>query len=296
MTVSHPAPPLTARLARFCLARLCLAGLAVATLGLAGCNEAVRVTATERSPNTAPQADTGNDPAVIKVIQSLQCPQTLGSLTRKGPLAENGRKCTYTGPRGSEINLHLVVADESNVADVLKVFETQLESRMPEALAALAERRREASATAQAEATPTGAATPSASEGSGPQTAQVNLPGIRINADGDNASIRIGGLHIDAAGNNADVNITGRNESVSIQAADRVAEVRARQGGDSLRLNWSLTSDDPSAVSGLRRVGYEARGPLSGPVVVATYQSRTDGDSDSLDDDVRELVVLNVGG
>lgn len=272
------------------------AGLSVLALG--ACNETVRVTAEKGASEPVPKTEARTDTSVIRVISSLQCPQTIGSLTRKGPLAENGRRCTYTGPRGTEINLHLVSTEEREFPAILQDFETRLQARMPEAVAAIAEHRRQTSATAEArtDASANSSASTSTKSGADDQKAQVRLPGIRINADGDNASVRIGGLHIDANDGGADININGSGESVSIQAADRAAEVRSRQTGEALRATWTLTSEDASATSGLRRVGYEARGPLSGPIVVATFQARSDSDDDSLDRDVHDLVVLNVGG
>ena len=41
-------------------------------------------------------------------------------------------------------------------------------------------------------------------------------------------------------------------------------------------------------------VGYEARGPVGGPIVVATVRSK-DRERDPVFEDARELVELNVG-
>lgn len=270
----------------------CLSGLVVS-----GCNEAIRVTAEDNKPDAPATAEAPSSGGVIKVISSLQCPQTLGTLTRKGPLAENGRRCSYTGPRGSEVTLHLVDTAGQDFSTLLQRYEAELETQMPEAVQAIADRRREnASANAsQAEAGDAQPKVTSASTDSNAQRSQVRLPGIRIDANGDEASVRIGGLHIDANEGGADINITGDGESVSIQAAENAAEVRTRQSTESLQATWTLTSEDPSPTSRLRRVGYQARGPASGPIVVATFQSRSD-EGDALDDDIHELVVLNVGG
>ena len=43
-----------------------------------------------------------------------------------------------------------------------------------------------------------------------------------------------------------------------------------------------------------RTVGYEARGPVGGPIVVATVRSK-DRDPDRLFDAAKALVTLNVG-
>ena len=51
---------------------------------------------------------------------------------------------------------------------------------------------------------------------------------------------------------------------------------------------------DFPAPGGLRMVGYQARGPQTGPLVVATVRSK-DRESDGLMDDAEALVELNAG-
>ena len=59
-----------------------------------------------------------------------------------------------------------------------------------------------------------------------------------------------------------------------------------------------IIDDDDSlraALVGLvRSVGYEARGPAGGPLVVATIRSK-DRDKGSAFEDAKDLVTLNVG-
>ena len=69
--------------------------------------------------------------------------------------------------------------------------------------------------------------------------------------------------------------------------------IRARAGGEATRTSWILT-DNRSSESGWRVVGYEARGPVGGPLVVATVRSR-DGDRERALEDARALVTLNAG-
>jgi hypothetical protein len=40
---------------------------------------------------------------VLKVVDALQCPQTMGSLTRKGSARTAATVCTYVGPKGAEV-------------------------------------------------------------------------------------------------------------------------------------------------------------------------------------------------
>ena len=125
--------------------------------------------------------------------------------------------------------------------------------------------------------------------------ASVRLPGMHIEADGDNASVRIGGFHIDANDSTGSVDIEGSagGDDVSVQARDNSTEVRAVASGEATRASWILTDNRPSP-EGWRLVGYEARGPVGGPLVVATVRSR-DGNRGRVFEDVKELVTLNVG-
>ena len=126
--------------------------------------------------------------------------------------------------------------------------------------------------------------------------ATVSLPGMRIETKGDQASVRIGGFHIDAndSTGSARVRGTGGNgESVSVNAQDDAAEIRTSAGGEATRTSWILT-DNRDSPSGWRLVGYEARGPVGGPLVIATVRSR-DSNRGRAFNDAKALVTLNVG-
>ena len=113
-----------------------------AAAALAGCGEGVRISST-RSENSDAKG-------VLKVVETLQCPQTMGSLTRKGSASAGGTVCTYVGPKGAEVTLQLVALDGKTPADVLKTFEQRLSADLPRAMAAIsaAEAREQADAAA----------------------------------------------------------------------------------------------------------------------------------------------------
>lgn len=259
---------------------------------------------------------------VLKVVETLQCPRTMGSLTRKGSATEEGRVCTYVGPKGAEVILHLLPLEDERPVDVLKAFETRLSASLPRAVAGLraaeanaaraeaqAERAQaeadraqaraeEASARAEAAASRGDRASvsmPGVNVEAEGEKASVRLPGMRIEADGDNASVRIGGLHIDADDRSGTVDIQSDEggDNVSIRAQDDATEVRANASGDATRASWILTDNRPSE-DGWRLVGYEARGPAGGPLVVATVRSR-DRTRGRVFEDAKDLVELNVG-
>ena len=276
--------------------------------GLSACGDGVRIASTRSENNDAK--------GVLKVVETLQCPQTMGSLTRKGSASEGGTVCTYVGPKGAEVSLHLVPLDGETPANVLKAFEQRLAGDLPravEALEAAADSADEAAATAdraaavadQAAATadPVAASGDRASvrapgvniEANG-DDATVRLPGVRIETRGDKASVRIGGFHIDADDSDGSAQVSGstpNGDDVTINARNDAAEIRASAGGGGTRTSWILT-DSRTPETGWRVVGYEARGPAGGPLVVATVRSR-DRNRERAFEDAKDLVALNAG-
>jgi hypothetical protein len=283
-----------------------------AATALAACGDGVRISSTRSQDNDAK--------GVLKVVETLQCPQTMGSLTRKGSASEGGTVCTYVGPKGAEVSLHLVSLDGETPADVLKTFEQRLSTDLPRAMAAIS--AAEANATAAAvQADAAGAAADTARAAADPGTAEspgqgdrtsvrapgvaidannddatVRLPGMSIETRGDKASVRIGGFHIDADDSDGSARITGSSpdgDNVSINAQDDAAEIRTGASGEATRASWMLT-DNRGSEAGWRIVGYEARGPVGGPLVVATVRSR-DRNRERAFEDARDLVALNAG-
>jgi len=279
---------------------------------LAACGDGVRISSTRTEDNSAR--------GVLKVVESLQCPQTMGSLTRKGSASAGGTVCTYVGPRGAEVTLHLVALDGETPANVLKAFEQRLSAALPravDALGAAADAAEAEAATAErAAAAAEGAAAiaeRAADQAAAPgdrasvrapglavdaqgDDATVRLPGMRIETRGDKASVRIGGFQINADDSDGSARVSGSGgdgDSVSINAQGDAAEIRANRGGDATRASWILT-DNRAAESGWRVVGYEARGPAGGPLVVATVRSR-DRNRERAFEDAKDLVTLNAG-
>ncbi len=290
---------------RLLLATICAAG---ALLAACDGDNAVSISTTKTDSDAK---------GVLKVIDTLQCPETIGVLTRKGSAQAGGDICVYSGPRGAEVSLHLITLDDQTADAVLERFQKTLAGEMPHTTAELrasadaaeaqvaADAARHQADVAQIEAD---AAQASAAEAAG-QRASVRAPGMAVDAQGDRASVRLPGMSVDANGDkasvrfggfsiNADdatetVNIASEDESVSVQAHDDAAEIRTRAPGDAVRTTYMLTDSTP-ANEGWRLVGYEARGPVGGPIVVATVRAK-DRDSDGVFDSAKELVTLNVG-
>lgn len=286
--------------------RLLLASICTACLMTAACDgDSVRITTTT--------TDTGAK-GVLRVVDALQCPETIGVLTRKGTAHAGGTTCLYTGPRGAEVSLQLIALTDQGADAVLRRFENTLSSDMPHTTAELRASAEAASAdaaaaqadVAAAEADRAAASADAAAAGDSASIrapgmaidaqgdrATVRLPGMSVDADGDKASVRIGGFSINADDSTGEARISSADESVSVQAHENAAEIRTNAPGDATRRTYLLTDSRP-ADQGWRLVGFEARGPVGGPIVIATVRAK-DRDSDGVFDSAKELVTLNVG-
>jgi hypothetical protein len=119
----------------------------------------------------------------------------------------------------------------------------------------------------------------------GDGTAHVHLPGLHIDAEGDNAKVDIGGIHVDANEDEATVRVFSdvrlRGEAFS----------REKNG---MRATFIAKRDN--LPDGYRFVGYEASGPKSGPLTVAIVRSRNEISHGSrMLHDLQRLVRRNGG-
>lgn len=246
-------------------ARLALiAGCAALALSACG-GDGVRITKRE---------GTTEEGTPLRAITALSCPEHHGNLTRV-ETAPDGLSCLYAGPRGARVTLRLVaLAEGQTVNDVLLPFETDLRTLMPETAARASDGEDNAQVSVQTDG----------------ENTRVRLPGLSVDQDGERASINIGGIRIRADG--ASESDTG--EIVSVNANENAAEIRTRASGDDLRATYILT-DETASDAGWRTVGYEARGPGAGPLVIAVIHSK-DREEDPVFEAAKELITLNVGG
>src|SRR5690606_8173458 len=174
-------------------------------------------------------SSTSDSSGVLKVVDALQCPQTQGVLTRKGSARADG-SCVYGGPRGSEVILQLVQLDGRSSTEALKSFENRLTSDLPEAVAEVeAENARIAADAARAEAD----AARAEAEASTGDSAQVRMPGLRVDAQGDKATVRLPGMKIEADGDRANIRIGG----LTIRADDKSSRVNVSSGDDAINID-----------------------------------------------------------
>ncbi len=266
----------------------------------------------------------------LKVVSQLKCPDHQGGLTRVR-VATDGLSCDYAGPRGALVTLRLVKLGEGqDPVAALKPIETELAALMPEvgpkvqagdakvkaqasrddadAARDSADDAKEEAADARESAADArdndrDSAEPRASSGRRRREhADIDLPGFHVHTQNGQAHIRMPFISVDAADDDKDhegasnhgaahVSVGGL---VDVRSNDGAAIVRIHEGRGGVRTSYRLT-DDTAGANGWRLVGYEARGPSTGPIVVAVVESQ-DTDEDPLFKDAKRLVRANVGG
>ena len=213
----------------------------------------------------------------MRQVERLTCPDQVDGLTRTAQAAD-GRSCAYAGPQSEEVQLSLMALDGATPDVRLASLDTTLKAELPGAKAD----------------TGHGPTVHVSSDQAGDQ-AHIDLPGFHLNASGGRADIRMPGVSINADGDKARVStgVGGREQAV-VDAHAGGAEIRAGGvGANGADVTYLLASDTPGP-SGYRMVGYIAKGPASGPLVVGVFRSRDhqghDGGAHGLD----RLIDMNV--
>lgn len=241
--------------------RIALLAASCAALALAACDH----------PDAARQRQV----RALKVISKLDCPETQGSLKRVS-VAADGLSCAYAAD-GVEVTLRLVKLVGGNAVKGLEPIESELRALMPKS-----------EPTADPAMAAVGGET-------GEDEVDIDVPGVRIQAGDAGARIRVAGATIDADDDGAEVRV---QRNVTIDGKKVSSETRrGRHRGDDGVYSRFILASDKAAPSGWSVVGYEARGPLGGPLVVATLKAKRgqDDDHDSFKD-ADDLVRHNVGG
>jgi hypothetical protein len=211
---------------------------------------------------------------VLSVAQTLNCPQEEGGLTRVSA-ASDGKSCTYQRGDNEDVSLSLVPLNGQTPRAALTPMESGMAGLVQVSIA---------NSPVSIEAN---------NGGPGGDKAKIDMPGFHIDADGDKAKIRIMGVNIDADGKNAVVHTGAGGGEATVHAGPGGAEIRAgKVGVNSANLVYVLAGDHPGP-SGYRAVGYIARGPIAGPLVVGEFKSKTE-DHDRHDSDLQHLIDLNV--
>jgi len=248
--------------------------IALAALGLSGCYRFEHHVSV--NGDGASWTSTGDTP--VSVAQRLNCPQEQGAL-QLASAAPDGQSCAYTKGDREDVTLSLVALNGQTPRSALTPVETSLAGLV--------------------DVHPGAAVAVDASKGDGDggdnDKAKIDLPGLHIDAHGDKAKVSILGVTVNADGNRADVHAGFGQDAATVHAGPGGAEIRAGSVGvHSANLVYVLAGDSPGP-QGYRAVGYLARGPIAGPLVVGEFKSRSD-DHNNNDHDLESLINLNLHG
>jgi hypothetical protein len=211
----------------------------------------------------------------VTVAATLNCPDHEGELTRTG-MAADGKSCQYQGD-DQDVTLSLVALNGQTPQAALGPMEADLRGLVP---------------------AHSGSSMVNVDAGKGPDghdNAKIDMPGFHVDAHGDKAKVSILGVDINADGENdhADIKTDLGMKGTTIHAGPGGAEIRAGDVGQhAADLVFILAGDNPGP-SGYRAVGYLARGPADGPLVVGEFKSK-DHDHHGHNHDLERLIDLNV--
>jgi len=233
--------------------RIALLAAGCAALALAACDH--------------PDAARQHKAAELKVVNKLDCPETQGQLKRT-EVAADGRSCLYAGDNGAEVKLTIVALNGAKPNLALVPIETELKALIPPA-------KMDAAAKADADS----------SKAAADEDVEINLPGVHIKTEGENATVKVAGAEINAEDGRAEVRANRNFTETSDSDDPRRSGVEAR---------YVLANDADTGE--YRAVGYEARGPKGGPLVVGVVKVKGSSRTDELFNDISDLIRHNVGG
>jgi hypothetical protein len=209
----------------------------------------------------------------LVVAAKLDCPDDQGRLTRVSVSAD-GDTCEYKRDDGAQVSLVRLPLNGQSPQDALAPVETSLRTLLPPRDNA--------------------AAPPPPSNNNDKDSARIDVPGVHIDAHGDKAEVRVMGVTIDADNQKAHVNAGLGSDHAVVTADEHGAEVRATEVDNvNANLVLVLASEKPGP-SGLRSVGYIARGPAAGPLVVAEFKSAEHHTGFNDDHDINKLMERNL--
>jgi len=218
------------------------------------------------------EATKGEDSEPISVAATLTCPQTVGGLTRTAQAAD-GQSCDYTGQGNLHVSLRRVALNGAAPAQALAPVEASLRPLIA----------------ARAGPSPIDIDSDDDTDHD-----KVDLPGIHVDAHGDQADVRVLGVTVHADGDKADVDVGKSGSHATVQAGPDGAEIRSVDiDDDSANLVFVLASDKPGP-SGDRAAGYVARGPAKGPLVAAVFHATRGHNDWRGNHDLNGLLDLNV--
>jgi hypothetical protein len=250
---------------------------AISALSVAGCHPKALKHTSDWSNISMNEHDSSTDDNAppLKTVASLTCPTSAGDLTRTAQ-APDGKSCDYTGPNDEVVHLSLVDLAGRSALDALAPKKSELDGLVHVSA-------------------DNGPVSVNASKDANGDHAKVDLPFLHVDADGDNAKVKLFGVNIDAKGDHATVHTGFGTKNAVVHAGPGGAQVVAEDvGKTNAALVYILASDTPGP-SGYRAVGYLAKGPVAGPLVVAEFKAKGGGHGGS-HHDLDTLIDLNVKG
>ncbi len=263
----------------------------------------------------------GSADRALLVRDRLECPDAEGEL-RRVQVADDGRSCRYSGPEGQEVTLSYLTLAGRTPQTALAPLEADLRALVPAAAApepgSLAARA-EATAGDRDEDGDREARWSTGEKGATTTPLKPEEPdvdrGFRVTkaVAGERVKIDLPFLHIDADGNGrarvrtlgADINAGEDGAVVKAGWGDAGATINAREDGAEMRfgavgrrradLTYIVASEHPGP-EGWRAAAYVAKGPVNGPLVVASARGKGEmhGRHDDEVDDLKALVNRNV--
>jgi hypothetical protein len=214
------------------------------------------------------------DGAPLRTPAKLDCPAGAGDLTRTAQ-SPDGQWCDYAGPRGETVRLRLAPLNGQTPSQALAPTRAQLHALVPVYRDPI----------------------PANYVDQPGNSADVNVPFVRVHANGDRADVRLFGI-IHIVGHNHDADLEagqGRKHAV-VHAGLRGAEVIADEVGRSNASLVYVLAGNHRHPSGYRAVGYIAKGPVTGPLVVAEFRSPVNNhrDNDDGHNDIDRLIDRNL--
>jgi hypothetical protein len=236
----------------------------------------------------------GKQARLMKAVSRLDCPDEHSSL-RRVSAAPDGRSCVYSGDDETTVELRLVNVTGSDTGAALAPIEATTHAWVPvQSNTAHSEATAEPPEAPEAPETPAKPGAPTnvsmhpaggkLPSGRSEDDVEFDLPGIHIHANDDHARVSVAGVHVDADDRNEKVHVERKGHG---RAGGDVL-VDAHEGGAIIRLDNSdanirarvMFASETAGPEGDHAAGYVARGPRSGPLVVAVVRMKGDHDHD----------------
>ncbi len=186
----------------------------------------------------------------LRAVAALDCPASEGTLTRTAQAAD-GQSCDYEGSTGQSVRLKLVALNGRPANEVLEPSRAELRALVP---------------------VPTPHLTKVRADEPGDH-ANIDLPFFHVHTAGDHADVRIFGLKVISDGDNANVQTRLGGVHTIVHASSSGAEVLTEDVGRANAALVYVLASDRKPASGYQAVGFVAKGPAAGPLVVGEFRT-----------------------